>query len=1237
MRRAFIVFLSLAGVLLLAVMTLPWWMSWPLEVVGRRYGVTFDRLERSTNGRIILHAVRFHAGGVEVEANRVEGELNLWQIWGRRPARLGNWNVDNWRVVVSPSQAPSSEGGIQGWVDLRARLDRVLHGIGDWIGEARLGEGRVKWKAGEVYLPSAVWKNESLQVSGLRWKEVKADVGLNWPGGGALSVKLNSENGKWNMGVVNSEAREAEGWIRLREHEGTLSARFGERGWLPENGSFVAQDWVLPASDLGLPSLFERVEGSLDLRLHDEGFSAGILATARPVAGASNRLPELKADILVAGNFQAFSVQRFSLTGPGIEAVLAAPVTVARNGVLESPETDFRIAADLGKLPGLQIEGRVDGKAQVLRMADGKLHMKGRFSGENVHGKDWKISSSQFDAEFSWPRLTIRSGAIQSPTWGALAVQGSYDFSDRRILEGTVRGEVPPAILASWITPGFACGHVRFSAAVEGGLEEPSYHGEIVIEQPRWGPVSARSFKGVWQGVGGRLADLNVSLEGKSGRVEASAELDRNGARLKSLKLFHDSEDRLSLAGPATIGWGNGWSLKDFALRGKAGSLAGEFSGGESGKVRVDVKDLSDAWWSDFVSLGMSDWRIGNLEIHGMWDHGPVTFALEGSADIPIDEHRSAEMHISASANEGGVVISRCEVSTEGKVIGTLKGTLPVRLFADPVWKAVIEPGQKLSLDIDVARDAYFWKHVSERGGVLIEDPRVAVHLAGTWSAPRGEATVEAGRIAVPMRAGRSSWPAIENLKAHFMGDGKSVTLQGFSAKIADQPLKADARLPLPSDWHSMTRSEWRRWVVSHLEATLNLPETKVSAFAALAERWITPGGTVAIDVALRPGMRWSGEMHVRGAASRPLFGPLGALQDVDADIQLDDRTLRIRKLQATSGGQPVSLSGEASHSAKEGWRMDLSLKGKNLPLVRQSGFLLRSDVDLRVAMAEKGDTVIAGAAVLRDSLFLTDLQSLVSTSSLRGSPLRRPPYFSITTEPFSRWKLAVEVEGDRFLRLKSPLFSGLASARFKLGGTLAEPTATGEAVIDEGRVTLPFATFVVEEGGVTLRTSAPFDPYVSLEASSRRIGYDLRMEMTGLAAHPNLVFTSSPPLDSEQILRLVMAGEAPQGETNYSTQQRALRLGAYLGQSLAGQLGGDAFQSGNFSLTVGERVSREGRETYALDLPLNERWSLTGEYDEFDDYNIGVKWRAFRDRSPDEEESKQETTKQENGKEDPR
>ncbi len=76
------------------------------------------------------------------------------------------------------------------------------------------------------------------------------------------------------------------------------------------------------------------------------------------------------------------------------------------------------------------------------------------------------------------------------------------------------------------------------------------------------------------------------------------------------------------------------------------------------------------------------------------------------------------------------------------------------------------------------------------------------------------------------------------------------------------------------------------------------------------------------------------------------------------------------------------------------------------------------------------------------------------------------------------------------------------------------------------------------------------------------------------------------------------------------------MRLGTYLGQSLAGQLGSDPGKAERFSLTTGERVSRDGKETYVLEVPLDERWSLMGEYDEFDDYNVGVKWRVWQDRS---------------------
>ena len=50
--------------------------------------------------------------------------------------------------------------------------------------------------------------------------------------------------------------------------------------------------------------------------------------------------------------------------------------------------------------------------------------------------------------------------------------------------------------------------------------------------------------------------------------------------------------------------------------------------------------------------------------------------------------------------------------------------------------------------------------------------------------------------------------------------------------------------------------------------------------------------------------------------------------------------------------------------------------------------------------------------------------------------------------------------------------------------------------------------------------------------------------------------------------------------------------------------------------ISSGEQVSRQGRETYEFEYKLGERWSLLGEYDQFDSYNAGVKWRVYTEES---------------------
>ena len=55
--------------------------------------------------------------------------------------------------------------------------------------------------------------------------------------------------------------------------------------------------------------------------------------------------------------------------------------------------------------------------------------------------------------------------------------------------------------------------------------------------------------------------------------------------------------------------------------------------------------------------------------------------------------------------------------------------------------------------------------------------------------------------------------------------------------------------------------------------------------------------------------------------------------------------------------------------------------------------------------------------------------------------------------------------------------------------------------------------------------------------------------------------------------------------------------------------LGGDA---NRIELSSGSRVSRRCKETYEFTYRLNDKWALVGDYDEYDEYNAGVKWRAY-------------------------
>jgi translocation and assembly module TamB len=394
----------------------------------------------------------------------------------------------------------------------------------------------------------------------------------------------------------------------------------------------------------------------------------------------------------------------------------------------------------------------------------------------------------------------------------------------------------------------------------------------------------------------------------------------------------------------------------------------------------------------------------------------------------------------------------------------------------------------------------------------------------------------------------------------------------------------------------------------------LRIANAELAAFQPLLPTLLAPEGELEAELALAPGGKVSGELRIRNARTRPL-GATGPLRNIQVDLRVKDRLLELANASAQLGGATVVLTGHVDLQGNY-WLwgelppFEVSLRGEEVPLTRQPESIIRSDLRLTVLHTNGAPPLVTGEAHLRDSYFLSDLSDLLPGGV--ASPSRRPPYFSID-EPFlANWRLAVQVDGARFLKVRSSLFLGEVSANLRLQGTLKEPIALGDLRVDSGTVRFPFATLEVQQGLIVLTIQDPYRPQITLSATSKQYGYDLRMDVTGTVDSPVLQFNSSPPLSSDQILLMVTAGQLPQGTYNLTPQQKAQTVAMFLGRDVLAKLGfGDQTQP-RLTIRSGEEVTEQGRPTYHVEYKLSDRWSLEGEYDRFGDFNAGFKWRIY-------------------------
>ncbi|BET67489.1 hypothetical protein ASA1KI_24070 [Opitutales bacterium ASA1] len=1206
-----------------AAATLPWWGAALGVAIAGRFGVDVDDWRVTGYTRFEFEGVRWADGAVAVEAGRVSLALDAW---GEAPERATAVVVADLKVEISSAVRREDESEpdgsawaifeqvLLGWRSIErhapgVRVDRASLAVSNrtvvvdeatWTGGVLRARGIVPF-AGGVTLELAQAGPESLRA------------GIVLAGSGA-TVDLEAEREEDMLRLV------AEGTWRGNRLE--ARAQFGRDGWLPVVGEVEAPQWNVPADVWGIAG-YGPIGGGGSLRWDGRRYAASAAAQAEPESEQAG-LPPIDVDVRASGDLERLSVEAVDVRFPGLRASLAEPL--GWDFAKGRPERAgrFSVAVVGDALPWGGLSGTLEGVLDATLREDEEWEIVYEARGRDLAWRNLRAEVVELEGRWAAPRLEVERLRIQSAETSHLEGAGAWNSKTDEIEAARLTWDLDGEVVRSFGVSAPQFGRVSGEAEASGPRSEPQHQGVVRATALEAYPGAEYDVEGRWSGAGAARAWFEIGAESENSErlaLEADVEAHPNGgyAFAVSRGEWSDGHDfALRLIEPANVVVGEGERKGAIAWRGVhvGGSGVDASSDGElawpaEGRVRFEASDLDLGRFGDVVEDRLRTLAVSRLRLDAEWNQGPVTMVGEFAASYELGDGvaYALEADVRTNGQARSLEASLRVLSGSGSVLsGT--GAVPLVLEGSSegfVW-AIPDDGP-VRLELRSSENSRFWDSVAEAFGWGLSEPVLRADVSGTWRRPTGEVEFSARTLRWPTTRAEelARLPAVENVYLRTRADGDGVELVEGLASIEGRWIRVAGSAP----WAVVREVEdgaGFAWEKTTFEFASNpLP---VEMAARIFPTVLAPTGELSFDVRHAPGSGLEGRVWLHGAALRPI-APIGAIREIDAELLFESGRVKLPRLAAVVGGRPLGVEGGGRVGRGDDWELDLRLKSDEVPLVRDSGLIVRAGLDVGVTR-RRGETArIHGLVTLGQSVFFSDLSSIVPSGGI-ASPSQRPPFFSVEEKPFSDWKLDLEIRGVEFLRLDTPFFEGVLSTDARLVGTLGEPQAIGTVTSESGSILFPFASLRLEDLELALTRESPYDPILRANGATRIFGYDVRLTASGTASEPRLQFASDPALSSQEIFLMLTAGAIPERENGFTSTERAQRLAMFVGRNLAANLGLSGSGAGGDRLTVrsGENFSREGRETIYVQYDLNGRWSVVGEYDRFDAYNGGIKFR---------------------------
>lgn len=663
------------------------------------------------------------------------------------------------------------------------------------------------------------------------------------------------------------------------------------------------------------------------------------------------------------------------------------------------------------------------------------------------------------------------------------------------------------------------------------------------------------------------------------------------------------------------------------------------------GAIELALDQWQARWLRDWLLLPDLDQNVQSLiwdagldrfRLKASWDEGPLEYDMEASVHAPhplrLFEETTEVLRVAArmAGNREGARLEDFRVEDNGGVWLEGKGAATVVVVPDDEERLIHwDASEPIEFIGNLERRERLSVSMPDFGQADLSGVSARIQAGGSILAPTGEVQVDFERMTFRTATDSESGdlPPITDLGLKLAWRPNEIELESFHLIAAGQSIELEGLLPLAEGFWEGLPETAARVDVARSQGRVKVGPIRLEAFRALLPAQLRAQGEIDVEARWGAGEEVGGVLTFHGLAMHPL-PTTGSVQEIQGRIELEGSEVRIQELGGVLGGRRVSVEGwmdlERTFTAIAQHRpgslaellalplplWDVVIRGDRVPVVRRPGMVIRTSLDIQTTHDGTGTPLIAGTVTPSESVFITDVRTMVPRGP--ATPMPRPPFVRIDHPLVGDWRLKLEVQGNDFLRVRSPVFRGVVSVGMTVSGQLREPVLVGDVMIGDGQLQFPFGNLGVTQGLVSLSEMNPTTPTVLVNATSRVYGYQITMNITGTAESPAVVFSSNPPLASEAILLMLTAGQLPQDELTFSAQQRATALASYLGKTLIDSWALEEPGEQRLIIRSGESISVGGRATYHLEYLLADRWSIVGEYDEYDDMNAGIKYRLL-------------------------